>query len=44
MSKPLNEAFEEISELIDEHEDFFSEDEWQSLLRRIVAHVKDKLN
>ena len=44
MSKPLNEAFEEISELIDEHEDFFSEDEWQSLLRRLLGHLKAKLN
>jgi len=44
MSKPLDEAFTEIIELIDDHEDFLSEDEWQTLLRRIIGHVKAKLD
>lgn len=44
MSKPLDEGFEEIVDLIDAHEDFLSEDEWQTLLRRIIGHVKAKLD
>jgi len=44
MSKPLDESYEEIVELIDENEDFLSEDEWQALLRRLLGHLEAKLN
>lgn len=44
MSKPLDESYEELVDRIDEHEDFLSEDEWQALLRRLIGHLKSKLD
>ncbi len=44
MSKPTDEAYEDIVDSILEQEDFLSEGEWRSLLLRLKARIESLID
>lgn len=44
MSKPTDEAYQDITEAIEEQEDFLSEGEWRALLLRLQARIESLID
>lgn len=44
MSKPVDEAYQDIVEAIEEQEDFLSEGEWRALLLRLRSRIESLID